>query len=247
MPVGDIIGGVLGLGGALIGSSSAGDAAAAQTAAANTAAQTQLQMYNQTRSDLAPFMSAGSNAFSQLANIFGFGSSKSNASSPNPGLATSLLAQFPGYQFGLDQGTQALDRSAAAKGIVLSGAQLKDAQTYGQNYAMQQAWQPYISELNSAAGLGENAAAGAGNAGTAAAAGAASSQLAAGQSIASGDVSQGNIWQSALGKIGSSFGGGSGTTLPTYTNTAFDNMINTDIMNKANAALGSPLAGIPGY
>lgn len=55
----------------------------------------------------------------------------------------SLLKQFtgadlqnePGYQFGLQQGNQALDRKAAAGGGYFSGAALKAAQTFGQDYA----------------------------------------------------------------------------------------------------------------
>lgn len=45
------------------------------------------------------------------------------------------VATEPGYQFGMDQGMQALDRSAAARGNLLSGATLKAAQRYGQDYA----------------------------------------------------------------------------------------------------------------
>lgn len=41
----------------------------------------------------------------------------------------------PGYQFGMDQGMQAMDRSAAARGNLLSGASLKAAQRFGQDYA----------------------------------------------------------------------------------------------------------------
>lgn len=187
----------------VIGAGAAGKAANAQTQAAKAAQATQLQMYNQTRSDLSPFMTAGTGALSQLANIFGFGAS---GGGPNAAAALSQLSQFPGYQFGLDQGTQALDRSAASRGLVLSGAQLKDAQTFGQGYAQQQAWQPYISELNQISGLGENAAAGVGSAGAAAGSGIAQSQLAAGQSQAAGAVSQGNIIGSGINSLTSQLG-----------------------------------------
>lgn len=187
----------------VIGAGAAKSAANAQTQAAQDAQNTQLQMYNQTRSDLSPFMTAGTGALSQLANIFGFGA---GGSGPNANAALSQLTQFPGYQFGLDQGVQALDRSAASKGLLLSGAQLKDAQTFGQDYAQQQAWAPYVSELNTLSGQGENAAAGVGNAGTAAGQGIASSQLAAGQAQAAGAVSQGNIIGSGINSLGSQLG-----------------------------------------
>ena len=45
------------------------------------------------------------------------------------------LEKEPGYQFGLDQGIQALDRRNAASGGYFSGAALKGAQRFGQDYA----------------------------------------------------------------------------------------------------------------
>ena len=41
----------------------------------------------------------------------------------------------PGYQFRLSQGEQALQQSAAGKGLLRSGGTLKDILNYGQNYA----------------------------------------------------------------------------------------------------------------
>jgi hypothetical protein len=184
------------IGGALISSNGANSAAQTQANAANQAAQTQLQMYNQTRSDLSPFMSSGGSAMTQLANLFGFGPGGSGV--PNTGAITSALTQFPGYQFGLQQGQTALDHSAASRGMALSGEQLKGAQQFGQNYAMQNAWQPYVSTLSDFARLGESAAAGVGTAGTQTGAGVAASQLAAGQATASGQAQNANVWGQAF-------------------------------------------------
>ena len=219
-----VVGAAASVGSSIIGDSAAGDAANAQRDAANTAAQTQLSMYNSTKQTLAPFTTAGSNAFSQLASIFGFGGSNSTGV-PNMSGLTSQLEQTPGYQFTLGQGTQALDRSAASRGLDLSGGQLKDLTGYGQGLAMSNAWQPYVSELNSAASLGENAGAATGNLGASAASGAAQSQLAAGQAQASGIVSQGNILGSGLNQFANSFNSpalgssyGSGGLSGQYTN-----------------------------
>ena len=60
-----------------------------------------------------------------------------------PGDYGSLLQPFdlskfikePGYQFRLDEGTKALERGQAARGSFLSGAAMKDAARYGQDYA----------------------------------------------------------------------------------------------------------------
>ena len=180
------------IGGALISATGAQSAANTQAGAANAAAQTQLQMYNQTRSDLQPFMQAGTGALSQLASIFGFGAG--GTGQPNAAAATSQLTQFPGYQFGLDQGQQALDRSAASRGLVLSGAQLKDSPTFGNNYATQTAWQPSISELSGISTQGQNAAAGVGT------------QLAAGQATAAGQVATGNALGQGITQLLSGYG-----------------------------------------
>lgn len=188
------------IGSAVISSNASNNAANATRDAANSANATQLQMYNQTRSDLAPFMSTGGSAISQLANIFGFGPGGNGT--PNASAAMSALTQFPGYQFGLQQGGQALDRSAASQGLLLSGAQLKAAQQYGTNYAMQQAWQPYISTLSDLGRLGESAAAGVGAAGTQTGQGIAQTTASAGAVNAGNAIAQGNILNSGLSQLG---------------------------------------------
>jgi hypothetical protein len=44
----------------------------------------------------------------------------------------------PGYQFRLDAGRQALERSAAARGVLRTGGSLKDLLEYGQNFGAQE-------------------------------------------------------------------------------------------------------------
>lgn len=44
----------------------------------------------------------------------------------------------PGYRFRLDAGTQALNRSAAARGVLRTGGTLKDIAEYGQNFGAQE-------------------------------------------------------------------------------------------------------------
>lgn len=48
------------------------------------------------------------------------------------------LEQDPGYQFRMEQGQKAMDNAAAARGQVLSGAQLREAIRYGQGVASQE-------------------------------------------------------------------------------------------------------------
>lgn len=84
------------------------------------------------------------------------------------------LQNEPGYQFGLDQGMQALDRGAAARGNYLSGAALKAGQRYAQDYAGTKFNDAFNRDsstksrvagfLSGVASLGQNAAAQSGNA-----------------------------------------------------------------------------------
>lgn len=93
----------------LIGAYSSNKALNAQTDATNAA-----------NALWAPYRDTGLNALGKI-----------NGLMTNPGSITS----DPGYQFGLGQGVQALDRSAASKGGLYSGAQQKASQRYGQDYA----------------------------------------------------------------------------------------------------------------
>lgn len=182
-------GGVLSAGASMFGSSSAANA---QEDAANKAAQTQLQMYNQTRSDLLPYMDQGRNAFTALGNLMGMG---------GPGASANMLAglrNYPGYQWALEQGNQGLDRTAAAKGLLLSGGQLKDAMGYNQGMA-DQLFGTYYNQMAGMAQLGENAAAQTGNAGTAAAQAAGSGYMAAGNAAAGGAMGMANAAQGLIG------------------------------------------------
>lgn len=168
--------GLLTAGASIIGSS---NAASAQENAANTAAQTQLKMYDQTRSDLLPYNQGGQTAFNNLSSLLGM-----NGQANTQGMLSSLQ-NYPGYQFALQQGGQAVDRSAASKGLMLSGGQLKDLTAYGQGMGSQ-LFNTYFNQNAGLANLGENAAAQTGNAGSAAANGAANAQLQGGQAAASG-------------------------------------------------------------
>lgn len=95
------------------------------------------------------------------------------------------LRNYPGYQFAQQEGVNALDRSAASKGLVLSGGQLRAVTQYGQGLA-DQLFPQYFNQNLQLSQLGEDAAARVGNAGSNAASGAASSMMAAGTANASG-------------------------------------------------------------
>lgn len=72
------------------------------------------------------------------------------------------LMNDPAYQFRLQQGNQALERSLAAQGLGQSGAALKAAQQYGQGLA-QQTYDDYFNRQSQMANLGASAAGGLGS------------------------------------------------------------------------------------
>jgi hypothetical protein len=74
----------------------------------------------------SPYTQAGSTALSQEQQLTGPGGPLTNQFSFNP----SNLQNDPGYQFTLQQGQQALQRSAAAQGNLFSGGTLKSLAGY---------------------------------------------------------------------------------------------------------------------
>lgn len=231
------------VGAGVIGAAGSVVAGGEQKSAADKASNTQLQMYNQTRADLAPYNQMGTQAFTQLGSLLGLNGSANSASQ------LSQLQNTPGYQFAVQQGQQSLDRTAASRGLLLSGGQLKDTETYGQGMA-DQLYNTTVGQLQGVAGLGENAAAQTGNAGTAAASGAASSQMAAGTAGASqvagvtnqlgGILQNADIQQAISGSGGVDTSGAEGAMLGT--DFAFsDRRLKTNIRRVGRADSGLPI------
>jgi len=145
-------------GSALLGASAAKSAASTQAAAADRAAELQNAQFQQTREDLAPYRAAGQTALNALTplatNYQKFGMDQ--------------FQQDPGYAFRLSEGQKALDRSAAARGGLISGGALKAAQRYGQEMGTQEytnAFNRYqlernaqLNPLQSLAGVGQTTA-----------------------------------------------------------------------------------------
>jgi hypothetical protein len=158
------VGAVAGLGGAVISSNAAKDAAQTQADAANRASDLQYQEYQQQRTDNAPWRQAGADALSGLSNPYF-----------QQNFSMSDFNQDPGYQFRMQQGQQALERSAAARGGLGGGAEGKALTRYGQDYASgeyQNAYNRFTNDqsnrfnrLSSIAGLGQTANAQIGQAG----------------------------------------------------------------------------------
>lgn len=77
---------------------------------------------------------------------------------------TELLRSSPGFQFRLDEGVEARDRSASARGLLLSGAQQRGLEEFGQNFASNE-FSNLTNELARIAGIGQNITVAGGNQG----------------------------------------------------------------------------------
>ena len=123
----------------LIGASTSRSAASQQSDAAKRAAEISDAQYYQTREDQRPYREAGVRALPQLE-------AQRNMM---PGAFTGKvdLGQDPGYAFRLSEGQKALDRSAAARGGLISGGALKAAQRFGQDLGSQEYQNAYNRAL----------------------------------------------------------------------------------------------------
>jgi hypothetical protein len=114
----------------------------------------------------------------------------------------SYESSSPSYDFRMGQGTQALERSAAARGRLFSGATGRALQEYGQNFASQE-FENDFNRLGALSGAGTNAQNMTINAGQNYANQAGNALQNAGNARASGYLAQGNaqanFWGNTVG------------------------------------------------
>lgn len=136
--IGSVIGAVAGpVIGGLFGSDAAESAADTQAAASDRAALLQKQMFDKQVELQEPFRQAGLTSQNRLMDLLGL-SGNTGAAGYGSMMRDFGMSDFqadPGYQWRMDQGQKALERSAAARGGLLSGAATKAAMDYGQNQA----------------------------------------------------------------------------------------------------------------
>ena len=201
------------VGSSLIGANAAQKAAQTQSDAAAQANQLLAQMYATQRADLAPFTAAGVGAQNKLLTYLGLPGGTAGADygkyTKDFTGADLLAGQDPGYAFRLSEGQKALERSAAARGGLLSGGTGKALTSFGQQMGSQEYQNAYnryqtnranqLAPLFTLTGSGQASAAGqaaaAGNYGT----GAANNLTSAGAARAAGDVGTANALTSGLG------------------------------------------------
>ena len=190
-----------------------------QAKAAQQASQQQIayqqQALQQMQQNLAPYQAIGTSVLPQLLTSLGyqgqFGSNGQLTGVSGQGFQfnPSNLENTPGYQFTLGQGLNAVNNQQSAMGLNNSGAQGKALANYAtglaQNTYNQQyqnalnTYQTNASQLGGLLSLGQNAAAGVGNA-------AYNAYGAMGNSAAAGTVAAGNqasnTFNSLLGAAG---------------------------------------------
>jgi hypothetical protein len=182
-----------------------------QANATRDATSLQKYIYDNNYTMQKPFLDAGVSGENRLLDLLGL--SKNTSAAGYGSMAKSFGADDfqadPGYQFRLSEGLKALDKTAAARGGLISGQALKAASGYAGDQASaeyQNAYNRYNtnrnailnplqslanqgqSQSNALAAQGENYATNAGN-----------NMMAAGNARASGYVGAANAWNSAIG------------------------------------------------
>lgn len=207
-------------------SGSSKKAARKQMQAAHEANGAIMQARDINISSLEPIANVGMSGLNELTNRLGIGPNPDN---PNFGslldpFTGEDLASTPGYQFGMEQGQLALQRQQAASGGLLSGAALKAANRFGQDYAGTKFQEGYNRDaldkdrinnfLGSVANLGVSTTNNIANLRTDAAQKWSNNRIGAGNAAASGIIGQSNAWGSAINQgiglavTGAMMGGG---------------------------------------
>lgn len=194
--MGSVIGGVLGYSSSKKQAKAAESAADTQAEATRYASDMQKDMFNEVRADQKPYMEAGNQALSGLMGLTGLG-----------GVDTAqLMKQDPSYQFRLNQGLDGVQSGAAAQGNLLSGATQKALMNYGQDYASQE-YSNAFNRLSSITGMGQNAAAGVGNAGMQTSQAMANNTMAGANAQAAGTIGAANARAQGTQALGGALGG----------------------------------------
>ena len=195
--------------GAVATASSANRAAKAQTQAAQAATDASVQaaerdiaFQRETRdltfSRLDPFYQGGQRANQALMSEMGLG--------PAPEGFAGFEAS-PGYQFRLQQGQDAVNALAGARGGLVSGRTLEDLSTFNQGIASQE-YGNFYNRLAGLADTGFSAASGMGNAAQNTAAGVSNALAGIGNAQAAGAAGIGNARAAGAVGVGNAISGG---------------------------------------
>jgi len=187
------------VGSAVVGGLASRSAARTQARAADRSADLQQQQFQRQLELQEPWRKAGEQALNRLIPL---------ATEYTP-FSTRQFQADPGYGFRMAEGMKALERSAAARGGLLSGDTLKGAQRFGQDLASQEyqnAFNRYqaerqarLSPLQSLAGVGQTSVQQLGQAGQQMASGVGEALTSGAAARASGYVGGANALTQGLG------------------------------------------------
>jgi hypothetical protein len=183
----------------VVGSRASSKAAGAQADASDRAAELQREQFDRQVELQAPFREAGVRALPEL-----------EAASRYTPFGMGQFQADPGYAFRMSEGMKGLERTAAARGGLISGGALKAAQRFGQEMGSQEymnAFNRYQTERNarlnplqSLAGVGQTSTNQLGAAGQTMASGVGEAIGQGAQARASGYIGQANALTGALGQ-----------------------------------------------
>jgi len=214
---GDLLSAGAGLLGGVLGGNASKSAANTQAAAADRATELQREQWLKNLELQKPFYEAGVAGENRLLDLLGL--SKNTGTTGYGSLMKDFgMSDFqadPGYAFRMSEGLKGLDRTAASRGGLLSGAALKGAERYGQDLASQEYSNAYnryqtnrankLNPLQSLAGQGQTTANTLGTAGQNYATSAGQGYMNAADARASGYVGSANAWSNALGSVANNY------------------------------------------
>jgi len=186
-----------------------------QAQQAQAAREQQERMYRESVERMEPFRQGGVAATNRMQELYGIGGSPTAAGYGSYAQPFSMadVEMDPGYAFRVQQGQQAIDRSAAAKAGLQSGAALMAATEYGQTMGSQEYGNAYnrflqqrelqLRALQGLASPGATTAAGMGNLATTTGANIANTMIGAGTALGQG------IEQAGQARASSYMGGAS--------------------------------------
>jgi len=170
----------------LTGANASRDASHAMARAAEEARRQQADQYWQNIAMMAPWRRAGKKALNQLTGMLKAG----------PG----EYEKSPYYDFLMEQGTEGLERGAAARGSQFSGSQAKALTKYGQNLASTdydnwlKRWYQSLTPYQSLAGVGQTTSGQMAQMGSESANQISNYMMQGGQAQAAGQLGQANAW-----------------------------------------------------
>lgn len=213
MPWGAVIGGAATIASGVLSGNAAGKAADAQTAASQAQLAQQKAQFDQIQQLLAPYSQVGTRAVGAQGDLLGLNGADKQ------GAAYQAIQNSPAFTSMLQQGQNSILQNASATGG-LRGGNTQAALAQFSPQLLNQLIQQQFSQLGGLTSVGQNAAAGVGNAGMQTGNNITSilgqqGQIAAGADLAQGRVGAGII--NGLGQIGggmagyNGFGGGGGS------------------------------------